>query len=454
MFNVLGLYTMADSGQGPCGIFGTASPAAVMAGVGLCLAAPVLACCYNGPPRGVGGRRHRRGMPRFLLFPLVICVIVLASRGFRSTFKIDPRDAEDDFNVSATAVERADSSLEHRVERFGDQFGRRVDRRADQFGRSVDRSASQLERHIERLVARIESHFNHLAQQTPHKQVKPAIPVAVVQMRDEPEVTEPNAPALPISGTIPAEAGETPVATAPSAPASAPNPPPAVSAPAVASVPQTTAAASPAPSSPVAAPVAAAAPSAPTAGKTSAVTESESEKLPEWTKTELVNEEHRELVVVTGGFGGSQKEAEQNALEASRHVLGAAISRAYPKVGRWLPSADAVRADAVRLSFTEKVHRKTQSTGTPFIVYRAYEQVELSPAVYALLIANWKEEVVPWRLELLASCVALLTLTFGTGAAYFRLNERTRGQYRGRLGLAAVTVIAVGGAFAAAAVFG
>jgi hypothetical protein len=305
-------------------------------------------------------------------------------------------------------------------------------------------------------VARIESHFNHLTQQTPHKHVKPAIPVVVVQMRDEPDVIEPNAPALPIIGSIPADAPveETPITTVPDQPApSTPptaNPAPVVSAPVVASPPPATAAASPAPSSPAAAPVA---PAAPAAGKASADSESESEKLPEWTKTEILNEEHRELVVVTGGIGGSQKEAEQNALEAARHVLGAAISRAYPKVGGWLPSADAVRADAVRLTFIEKVHRKL-SNGRPFIVYRAYEQVELSPAVYALLIANWKEEVVPWRLELLASCVALLTLTFGTGAAYFRLNERTRGQYRGRLGLAAVTVIATGGAFAAAAMFG
>jgi hypothetical protein len=44
---------------------------------------------------------------------------------------------------------------------------------------------------------------------------------------------------------------------------------------------------------------------------------------------------------------------------------------------------------------------------------------------------------------------ALLTLTFAAGAAYFRLDERTQGRYRGRLKLAAVTVIAAGGAAAA-----
>jgi hypothetical protein len=388
-------------------------------------------------------------MPRFLLYPLVICVIVLASRGLHSTITIDPRDAEDDFAVSTTPVERADSNLEHRVDRLGNQLER-----------SVDHTASQLERHIERLVARIESHFNHLSQQTPRKPARPAVPVVVVGMRDEPDVIEPNAPALPVTGFIPADApSETSVATAPdqanpsTLPTAVANPAPAVATPTVASAAPATAAASPAPST-TAATVAAAAPFAPTGGKTAAATEAESEKLPDWTKTEIVDEEHRKLVVVTGGLGGSQKEAEQNALEAARQVMGAEISRAYPRVGKWLPSASAVQAEAVRLSFVEKVHRKTQSTGMPFIVYRAYNQIELSPAVYALLIGNWKEEVVPHRLELLGSCVALLTLTFATGAAYFRLDERTRGQYRGRLGLAAVTVIAAGGAFAAAAVFG
>jgi uncharacterized protein YegP (UPF0339 family) len=42
-----------------------------------------------------------------------------------------------------------------------------------------------------------------------------------------------------------------------------------------------------------------------------------------------------------------------------------------------------------------------------------------------------------------------LTLTFGTLASYFRLDERTAGRYRWRLKLAAFSVIAAGGAAAA-----
>jgi hypothetical protein len=65
-------------------------------------------------------------------------------------------------------------------------------------------------------------------------------------------------------------------------------------------------------------------------------------------------------------------------------------------------------------------------------------------------VSNWKQDVVPGRLEALGGFAALLTLTFATGAAYFRLDDRTHGRYRGRLKLAAVAIIGAGAAAAAA----
>jgi hypothetical protein len=172
--------------------------------------------------------------------------------------------------------------------------------------------------------------------------------------------------------------------------------------------------------------------------------------LPEWAKTEIVEEGNRKLVVVPGGFAGSKKEAEHDALDAARLVVGDAIQRVYPRVGKWLPTADAVREEAVRRTYVEQIHRKTVSSGTPFIVYRASQQVELSPDVFAKLVSSWKEEVLPHRLEALGGLAALLTLTFATGAAYFRLDDRTQGRYRRRLALAAVAIVGAGAAAAAA----
>ncbi len=178
-----------------------------------------------------------------------------------------------------------------------------------------------------------------------------------------------------------------------------------------------------------------------------------SEKLPDWTKTEIVDEGNRKLVVVPGGFAGSQKEAEQDALEAARLVVGDALQHQFPEVAAWRPTAEAVREDSVRRTFVEQIHRKTVSSGTPFVVYRAYHQVELSPTVNAQLISGWKQEVLPQRLEALGGLAALLTLTFATGAAYFRLDDRTQGRYRVPLKVGAAAIISACLAAAAVTVF-
>jgi hypothetical protein len=108
-----------------------------------------------------------------------------------------------------------------------------------------------------------------------------------------------------------------------------------------------------------------------------------------------------------------------------------------------------VRNQAVRRTHVERIDRKTRSTGTPFHVYRAHNQVELSPAVRNALFPLWKEQIVARRLSALGGLAGLLTLCFGTVAAYFRLDERTAGHYRRRLKLAAVSLVSAGGLAAA-----
>ncbi|HET6328926.1 MAG TPA: hypothetical protein VFG04_29855 [Planctomycetaceae bacterium] len=387
---------------------------------------------------------------RFWVVPVAICLIVLASRGLRD--HVHGTITLDSDNHPATVVQRqrhhSDSSLEERLDRIGEHldhvFGngaakleRQLDHGADQIDGQVERRAAQLQRQLEHVAAQIERHLDHVGNQIshkhpviPHHAVAPAL-VVVTQTSEEPTVIEPNPPALPVVGPPQGEVAA--VAAAPAAP-------PAISAPVTPVAPV-------APPSPVAN---TAAPAAGPTAKTAATAEPASEKLPEWAKTEIVDEGTRKLVVVPGGFAGSEKEAEQEALEAARLVLGDAIQRAYPKVGHWLPPAAAIREDAVRRTFIEKIHRKTVSSGTPFIVYRGYQQIELSPAVFTQLLSSWKDQVLPARLEELGAIAALLTLTFATGAAYFRLDDRTHGRYRRRLAVGAVAVIGAGVAAAAA----
>ena len=182
--------------------------------------------------------------------------------------------------------------------------------------------AQQLEHAAAQLIHEIEHLGHQIAQR--HHDVPAARSITVTTPPTEAAVTEPNAPALPVAGAHEVDV----VVAAPSASPSS-SPPAAHAQPAPPATPA-------APSAPVAA-------AAPQAGPSSSPSaDVAGEKLPAWAKTEIVDEDNRKLVVVQGGFAGTQSEAEHDTLEAARLVLGDAIQRAYPKVGKWLPPAESV----------------------------------------------------------------------------------------------------------------
>jgi hypothetical protein len=171
--------------------------------------------------------------------------------------------------------------------------------------------------------------------------------------------------------------------------------------------------------------------------------------LPTWvTQKEEVVAGKKRLTVVPGEIGGTVEEAEASARTAAVDVARDDFVAAFPQARGWEAPARTVGAVAIRREFVEAIDRKT-SSGTAFRVFRAYNEVERSPAVRKQIFPLWKEEVVGRRILALGGLGALLTLTFGTLAVYFRLDDRTSGLYRRRLKLAAVSVIAAGG-FAAA----
>ncbi len=408
---------------------------------------------YDDPRGG-----YRRGPSKFWTIALIIAVLVLMGRGVKEHVHTTIMLDSDNHPVPARVAERRHERLEDAVarlerqldrasdqvdralERSSAQIDRQVDHSTDQMSRQLDKGAADMAQQLEHAAAQLIREIEHLGHQIAqrHRDVHAPRSISVPTQSSEATVTEPSAPALPVPATPQADMPKVDVivATAPPAAPAHPTPP---------STPAATAAA------PVAASSAAAAESPKAATAASATNaEPSGEKLPEWTKKEIVDETNRKLVVVQGGFAGTQSEAEQDTLQAARLVLGDAIQRKYPEVGKWLPPVEAVRDAAVRLTYVEKIPRKTLSSGTPFVVYRAYKQVELSPVVYSQLLSSWKGEVVPRRLEVLAGFAALLTLTFATGAAYFRLDDRTQGRYRGRLKVAAVAVIGAGAAAAAA----
>lgn len=167
--------------------------------------------------------------------------------------------------------------------------------------------------------------------------------------------------------------------------------------------------------------------------------------LPEWANDKGITAGDTRLVVVTGEIGATVDEASAAARAAAFELVRADFLGAYPQAAGWEPPAAAASNAAIRRTFVEEIDRKTLSTGTPFTVYRAYDQVELSPDVRKQLLPAWKDQIVSRRIWALGGLAGLLTLTFGTLAAYFRLDHRTAGLYRRRLKLAAVSVIAAGG---------
>jgi hypothetical protein len=170
--------------------------------------------------------------------------------------------------------------------------------------------------------------------------------------------------------------------------------------------------------------------------------------IPDWVKQKEEISENTRLVAVSGEIGATVAEAEEAARTAAVETVRNDFVTAFPQAKGWDAPARTVAATAIRRRFVEEVDRKTGS-GTAFRVYRAYDQVELSPEVRKQIFPLWREEIVGRRILALGGLAALLTLTFGTLATYFRLDARTSGQHRRRLKLAAVSVIAAGG-FAAA----
>jgi hypothetical protein len=167
--------------------------------------------------------------------------------------------------------------------------------------------------------------------------------------------------------------------------------------------------------------------------------------LPDWVRNKEVVQGDLRLVVATGEIGGTVEEATTAAHTAAVNLALKDFSSAYPQIAGWQPPAQAVSSAAIRRTFVEPVDRKTLSSGTPIRVYQGYDLVELSPSVRQALFPLWRDQVVDRRIWALGGLAGLLTLTFATLAAYFRLDERTAGLYRRRLKLAAVSVIAAGG---------
>ena len=186
--------------------------------------------------------------------------------------------------------------------------------------------------------------------------------------------------------------------------------------------------------------------------------DSESE-LPEWIKTPRMVDGDTTLVVLSGKPDLSPQAAKQRVRKLAAAKLKEFFHLTYPNVGvEWSVPMNLVETAAIRQEFIEKrLHDLGPINGE---MHRVHLQLELSPKVRSKLHTIWKESVdefnvaqretlVERRLWILGGLFGLVTLMLGTASAFLRLDASTDGAYRGRLKLAAVSLVAAGGVIVA-----
>jgi hypothetical protein len=155
------------------------------------------------------------------------------------------------------------------------------------------------------------------------------------------------------------------------------------------------------------------------------------------------NAEDSRWVVVESQQYAEVDRARQDVLEEAVRVVREDFQQTHNVQGDWkLPEA-LVQEHAVRQEYVKEIARTTSLN--PFLVYRVYYQVELSPTVRAEVFKNWRGQTVTSRLWMLGGLLGFVTLMLGTTATYLRLDAMTNGAYRRRLKLASVSLLVAGG---------
>lgn len=169
--------------------------------------------------------------------------------------------------------------------------------------------------------------------------------------------------------------------------------------------------------------------------------------LPAWVSAwkNLPDSHLTEQLVLTSRRYASVEEAEQELLATLRPRLGAYLRRHAMSVDLALVTpADLRRTEAILGRVHEQFLVDLGSSQEP--VYRVTWQVWLRPSVRDAFAADDRLAERDERLLQLGLGAGLLTLLFGTWAAYFRIDDRTQGRYRGRLKAAAIASTLAGAA--------
>ena len=148
-------------------------------------------------------------------------------------------------------------------------------------------------------------------------------------------------------------------------------------------------------------------------------------------------------VVLSSERWATMEEAEQQVTEAVVQRATAYFHQEHPQWGNWSIPLTALEQAAVRQIVGESID-KDFGNGFKQKMYRVHVLLELTPEVRQRLYGSWSEQIVNRRLQILGCLLGLVTLMLATAAGYFRLDDLSLGRFRGRLRLAAVSLVTAG----------
>lgn len=167
---------------------------------------------------------------------------------------------------------------------------------------------------------------------------------------------------------------------------------------------------------------------------------------PEWV---IDSTRDADLRVVISKPRASEKAAMEEAMEAA----AAAVLEDYSKhmVGldaAWRPRLENLPSAPVQKRYTEQIPwnyfaesgDEAQATG-PGLAYRTYLEVRVGPEIRSEVYAQWKNDVQHRRLEAVAAVALGLVLIVAALAGYYRLDNRTNGNWRWTLRLGSLAAV-------------
>lgn len=171
------------------------------------------------------------------------------------------------------------------------------------------------------------------------------------------------------------------------------------------------------------------------------------DKLPEWVSQPEATREGVTTLVLSSQRFVTQEEAEQQLAGEVARRLRQYFHEEHPSQGLWELPADYDVRRTVKQRHVELIP-KNFGDSIDVNMHRVHWQLELSPDVRRELYPLWREQTVKQRLTQYGAGVGGLAFLLLVTSTYFRVDASTKGAYRGWLRLAAISVVAAGGATA------